>query len=110
MTGLPQRFPYVEDLSDYEQEEGAERNGTIAKAVVIHRVPNNWKINGVADCIGSIMREVSGVRWLLSERRREGKTVSSVVVHLENEVFLGLKACMKMSGKRHLVVAYHWST
>ena len=108
-TGLPQRFPYVEDLSDYEEEEGAERYGTMAKAVVVHGKPTNWRINGVADCAGRIMGEVIGVRWLLGERRREGKTTSSVVVYLENEVFLGPKACMKMSRKRHSVVAYRWS-
>ena len=105
-AGLPQRFPYVEDLSDYEEEEG----GTMAKAVVVHGVPTTWRINGVADCVGRIMGEIIGVRWLLGVRRREGKTASSVVVYLENEVFLGPKACMKMSGKRHSVlVVYRWS-
>ena len=38
-VGLPHRLLYVEDMSDYEKEE--EEAGTIAKAVVIHRVPTN---------------------------------------------------------------------
>ena len=103
VAGFPQWFLDVKDLSDYEEEEG----GTIAKAVIIHRVPTTWWINRVADCVGRIMGEVIGVRWLLNVRRREKKTPSSVVVYLKNEVFLGLKACMKMLGKRHLVVMYH---
>ena len=80
----------------------------MAKAVIVHGVPTNWKITGVADCAGKIMGEVIGVRWLLNERRREGKAFSSVVVYLRNEVFLGLEACMKMSEKRHSVVVYRW--
>ena len=97
--GPLQRFPFVEDLSEYEEEE---EEGTMAKAVVVHGVPTNWRINGVADCVGRIMGEVIGVRWLLGKKKREGKTASSVVVYLENEY-------MKMSGKRHSVVAYRWS-
>ena len=85
---------------------GRTENGIMATAVIIHGVPTNWKINGVADCTGRIMGEVIGVRWLLGERRREGKVASSVVVYLQNEVFLGLEAYIKMSGKRLSVVAY----
>ena len=53
----------MEDLSEYEKQgmEGM-KNGMMAKAVVIHGVPTNWKINGVADCAGRIMGEVIGVR------------------------------------------------
>ena len=58
----------------------------MTKAVVINGGPTNWRINGVADCAGRIMGEVIGVRWLLGERRREGKAASSVVVYLQNEV------------------------
>ena len=79
----------------------------MAKAVVIHGVPTNWRINGVADCAGRIMGEVIGVRRLLGERR-EGKRASSVVVYLQHEVFLGPKAYLKMSGMEHAVVAYQW--
>ena len=104
-AGPLQRFPFVEDQSEYEEEE---REGMMAKAVVIHGVSTNWRINGVADCAGRIMGEVIGVRWLLSEGRRIRKAASSVVVYLQNEVFLGPEACMKMSGKRHSVVAYRW--
>ena len=91
-ASLPQRFPYVEDLSDYEEEEKLGEE-TMAKVVIVHVVPINWKINGVADCAGRIMGEVIGVRWLLGERRREGKAASSVVVYLQNEIFLGPEAC-----------------
>ena len=49
----------VEDLSGYEEEE---TEGMMAKAVVIHGVPTNWRINGVADFAGRIMGEVIGVR------------------------------------------------
>ena len=84
-VGLPHRLPYVEDLSDYEKEE--EEAGAMVKAVVVHGVPTNWKINGVADCAGRIMGEVIGVRWLLNEGRRIRKAASSVVVYLQNEVF-----------------------
>ena len=63
-----QRFPFVEDLSKYEEKE---TEGMMAKAVVIHGVPTNWRINGVADCAGRIMGEVIGVRWLLGERRKK---------------------------------------
>ena len=106
---LPQRFPFVEDLGEYEVDGGQEmKNGMMAKAVVIYGIPTNWKINGLADCAGRIMGEVIGVRWLLSEGRRIGKAASSEVVYLQNEVFLGLEACIKMSGKRHSVVAYRW--
>ena len=39
---LPQRFPFVEDLSEYEEEGGEGiRNRVMAKAVVIHGVPTN---------------------------------------------------------------------
>ena len=51
----------VEDLSEYEEEEREEsrrekgtKDGTMAKAVVIHEVPTNSLINGVADCAGRI--------------------------------------------------------
>ena len=80
----------------------------MAKAVVVHGVPTNWRINGVAGCLSRIVGEVIGVRWLLGPRRREGKTASSVVVYLENEVFLGPKACIKISEMKHSVVAYRW--
>ena len=75
-AGPLQRFPFVEDLNEYEEEEGKEE-GTTTKAVVVHGVPTNWRINGVSDCVGRIMGEVIGVRWLLNERRREGKPASS---------------------------------
>ena len=104
-AGPLQRFPFVEDFSEYKEEE---KEGTMAKAVVVHGVPTNWRINGVADCAGRIMGEVIGVRWLLNEGRRIGTTASSVVVYLQNGVFLGPEACMRMSGKRHSVVAYRW--
>ena len=85
---LPHLFAFVEDLSEYEQEEREEsrtekgtKHGTMAKAVVFHGVPTNWRINGVADCAGRIMGEVTGARWLLGEKRKEGKTASSVVVY-----------------------------
>ena len=106
-AGHLQRFPFVEDLSEYEEEEGKEEE-TTTKAVVVHGVPTNWRINGVPDCAERIKGEIIGVRWLLNERRREGKAASSVVVYLQNEVFLRPEACMKMSGKRHSVVVYRW--
>ena len=49
---------------------------------------------------GGGAREVTGVRWLLSEKRREG---SLVVVYLRREVLLGPEACFKMLGKRQRV-------
>ena len=98
----------MEDLSDYEEEEGDKRNGTMAKAVVVHGVPIDWRINGVANVAERVMRKVIGVRWLLGERRRQGKTASSVVVYLDGEVFLGPKAFIKMAGIRHSVVPYRW--
>ena len=79
---------------DVKEEDETPDHMTMAKAVVVHGVPTNWRINGAADCVGRIMGEVIGVRWLLGERRREGKTASSVVVYLENEVILGPKACI----------------
>ena len=93
---------------EYEEERGEGiRNGMMAKAVVIHRVPTNWRINGVADCVGRIIGEAIGVRWLLGERRREGKAASSVVVYLQNKVFQR-RRLIKMSEKRHSVVTYRW--
>ena len=103
-VGLPHRFPYVEDLNYYKEKEA----GVMAKAVVVHGVPTYWRINGVANCIGRIMGKVIGVRWLVGEKRREGKAASSVVVYLQNEVFLRPEAWVKMSGKRHSVVAFRW--
>ena len=47
-----------------------------------------------------------GVRWLLKERRREGKAASSVAVNLKSGVFLGPEAYIRMVGKRHPVVSY----
>ena len=44
-TDFPQRFPYVDDLRDYEEEEG-EEGGTMVKPVIVHGVPTNWRING----------------------------------------------------------------
>ena len=40
VAGCPQRFPYVEGLSDYEEEERLGE-GTTAQAVIVHRVPIN---------------------------------------------------------------------
>ena len=60
-ASLPHRFPFVEGLSEYEEEK---REGTMAKAVVVQWVSTNWRINGVADCAGKIIGEVIGVRWL----------------------------------------------
>ena len=101
-AGHLQRFPFVEDLSESEEKEGKEE-GTTTKAVVVHGVPTNWRINGVADCAERIMAEVIGVRWLLKEKRRECKAASSVVVYLPNEVFLGPEVCMKMSGNSSIL-------
>ena len=49
------------------------------------------------------------MRWLLGEKRREGKTASSVVVYLQHEVFLGPKACIKMS-RGGLREGFRWHT
>ena len=37
------------------------------------------------------------MRWLLSPRRKEGNTASSVVVYLENEVFLPMEGLVPFS-------------
>ena len=108
-TSLSHRFPFTEDLREYQKEERkSDREGTMAKAVVVNGMPINWRINGEADCAGRIMGEVIGVRWILNEGRRIAKAASSVVVYLQNKVFLGPEACIKMSGKWHSVVAYRW--
>ena len=44
-AGPLQRLPFVEDLSQYEEEE-EKKQRTMAKAVVAHGVPINWRING----------------------------------------------------------------
>ena len=110
VTSLPHRFPFVEDLSEYEEEGDVGRNGTMTKAVVVHRVPPTGGSMGNPDCAGRIMGEVIGVSWLLSEGRRIGRTASSVVVYLQTKStsFLGLEAFIKMLEKRHSVVAYRW--
>ena len=59
-------------------------------------------INRVTDCARRIMGEVIRVRWLLNEGNTIGKAASSVVVYLQNEVFLGPEACMKMAGEKAL--------
>ena len=71
-AGLPQRFPFVGDMSEYEEEE-AGKQGTMTKAVVVHGVSTNWRVNGVADCMERITGRVIGVRWLLGVGRRVGR-------------------------------------
>ena len=40
---LPQQFPFVEDLSEYEEEGGeGMKNGMMAKEVAIHGVEDKW--------------------------------------------------------------------
>ena len=80
----------------------------MAKAVVIHGININWKVSGVADCVEGIMGKVMGVRWLLGAGRRVGKMASSVVIYLNEEVFLGPKAYIRMAGVEHSVVPYCW--
>ena len=106
---LPQRFPYVEDLSDYE-EEGGNREGTMAKAVVLHGVPIDWRIGRLASWVEEYTGKgkVIGIRWLVGVERRVGKTASSVVVYLDKEVFLGEGATLTVLGKRLSVVPYRW--
>ena len=104
-AGLPQRFPFVEDMSEYEEEE---KRGTMTKAIVVHGVPTDWRIGGVASCVERNTGRVIGVRWLLGAERRVGKTASSVVVYLDKEVFLGAEAKIKMAGKGCSMVPYRW--
>ena len=94
-------------MSEYEEEE-AEKQGTMTKAVVVHEVSTSWMVNGVADCMERITGRVIGVRWLLGVGRRSGKTASSVVVYLDSEVLLGADASINMAGKRHSSVPYRW--
>ena len=105
-AGLSQRFRFVEDMSKYEEKD-AEKQGTMTKAVVVHGVSTNWRVNGVADCMERIIGRVIRVRWLLGVGRRVGKTASSVVVYLDREVLLA-EASIKMAGKRHSIVPYRW--
>ena len=107
-AGLPQRFPFVEDMSEYEEEK-AEKQGTMTKAVVVHGVSTNWRVNGVADCMERITGKVIGVRWLLGVGGHVGKTASSVVVYLDREVLLGAEASIKMAGRRHSMLPYRWT-
>ena len=96
----------------------------MAKSVVIHEVPpvitlrvqhglqiqyntmrylpTNWRINRVANCIGRIMGEVIGVRWLLNERR--SSLVSGYLSTKQS--LLGAGSFINMSGKKHSMVAY----
>ena len=106
---LPQRHAFVEDLSEYEkEEEEEEKRGMMAKAIVVHGVPTDWRIGGVAGCVEKITGRVFGVWWLLGAERREGKTASSVVVYLDKEVFLGEEARIKVAGMRCSMVPYRW--
>ena len=63
----------------------------MAKAIVVHGVPTDWRIGGLASFLEARTGRVIGVRWLLGVARRAGKTASSVVVYLDKEVFLGRK-------------------
>ena len=85
--------------------EGA---GAMAKAVVVHGININWKVSGVANCVEGIMGKVIGAQWLLGAERRVGKMASSVVIYLNEEVFLGPKAYIQMAGVEHSVVPYCW--
>ena len=87
---------------------GGEGAGAMAKAVVVHGININWKVSGVADCVEGIMGKAIGARWLLGAGRRVGKTASSVVVYLNEEVFLGPRAYIRMAGVEHSVVPYCW--
>ena len=49
-----------------------------------------------------------GARWLLGVGRRVGTTASSVVVYLNENVFLGPKAYIRMAGVEYSVVPYRW--
>ena len=44
--------------------------------------------------------------WPLGKSRREGKTISSVVVFFDREVQIG--STLTIRGKRHSVEAYDW--
>ena len=106
-ANLPQRHAVVEDLSEYEEEE-EETRGTMAKTIVVHGVPTDWRIGGVAGCVERITGRVIGVRWLLGAERWEGKTALSVVVYLDKEVFLGAEVKIRMVGMRCAMVPYRW--
>ena len=60
----------MEDLSEYEEEVERERRGTMAKAIVVHGVPTDWRIGGLAICLEELTGKVIGVRWLLGVERR----------------------------------------
>ena len=80
----------------------------MAKAIVVHGVPTDWRIGGVASGLERITGRVIGVRWLLGLERRVGKTASSVVIYLDKEVFLGAEAKITLAGKRFSMVPYRW--
>ena len=44
----------------------------MAKAIVVHGVPTDWRIGGLASCLEEITGKVIGVRWLLGVERWGG--------------------------------------
>ena len=62
-SNLPKRHAFVEDLSEYEKEE--EVRGTMAKAIIVHGVPTEWRIGGVARCLEMITGQVIGVLYCI---------------------------------------------
>ena len=64
-AGHLQRFPFADDLSEYEEEEEKEE-GTTTKAVVVHGAPTNW---GSRLCGG----DHGGCHWGQMAPQREEK-------------------------------------
>jgi len=58
----------------------------MAQSVVIHGVPTHRKIGKIWGWLQEDNRgvEITGVRWLVKEEARQGKTSSSLVVHLNS--------------------------
>ncbi|KAI5781970.1 hypothetical protein DFH27DRAFT_637749 [Peziza echinospora] len=105
----PQNWRKAEARKEREKEKSAApAQAEMAKAVVIHAIPTGWNVGWVANTVGGRLGQVIGVRWLLGEKRREGKTASSVVVYLQKEILVGNGARIRVGGGQHLMVPYNF--
>ena len=86
--------------------------GSVARAFVIHGMactgPMVHKIREVERAFGGRGGGVIGVRWLLQWSRQVGKTASSLVVFLRQDVPAGENMYVRMRGRRYSVEEYEW--
>ncbi|KAI5810891.1 hypothetical protein DFH27DRAFT_530136 [Peziza echinospora] len=95
----PHNWRKAEARKEREKEQlAAPAQAVMAKAVVIHAIPTGWNVGWVANTVGGRLGSVIGVHWLLGEKRREGKTASSVVVYLNKEILVGNGARIRVGG------------